>query len=227
MRNAQRGGALKHIVILLALGVGVWLLFSGESNTPGAKIERERQSDPEMALKYYLEVAYKFMHAEPDGTFDDVQRAVTKDDWEWYKNNKDHLADRQGDAWGLRTAANPTDVGAIERRGVMEGILSFGPNRTDFRIMDRQISATRAVFSLKSEAVILEEEIYKKKLEKAKAEGKTPPPDPREMKKLHDPSGLAAGYADLDYTIYSVEVVKEGKFWKVKDFAGGRSALTR
>ncbi|MBN1868486.1 hypothetical protein JW916_14485 [Candidatus Sumerlaeota bacterium] len=176
---------------------GVWFLFSSPSKTPDAQVQRDRQADPEKACVYYLETAYKFIHNEVGGNFDDVERAVTKEDWQWYMNNYDRIF-KEGDSFNVSGATDPNVMAKVARRAVLEQVLESGPNRPDNQIVDRRIGDNNAVLTVRV---------------------------PLDVTGMID-AGIEVPEEDT-YVDREVEVIKEGKFWKVRGFAGGRARIDR
>jgi hypothetical protein len=184
MREEQSGGggkAMGVILILVVIGAGYYA-YTKSKDTPKAKLAAE-QAYPEASLRLYMRTAYQFIHEENDVAFPDVQKCVTKDDWQWYQDNCEKLV---ADPLAVTNAMNPIDARAGKHFVALRGLLEFGPCREDCEIIKRDIGEERCVFTVR----VLT-------------------------------TGYENGYRDVD-----VELVKEGGVWKVKDFAGGRAALS-
>lgn len=183
-RGASKIGTIASLAILFFGGLYV---FNNAPKSPEEQLQKENQSDPEKALIYYLRTAYKYIHNEqPGGSITDVQRTVTKDDWQWFNDN-DAKIFKQLDAVNSGSVLGADQKAAFSRIAVLHSLFDLGPDRPDDRIINRELGPERSVFTVR------------------KIEGKT----------------------DDIYTDYKVEVVKEGKFWKVKDFGGARTRLDK
>lgn len=167
----------------VAIGVLVFVLvgISDDSDDP----IRKMQGDPESAATIYIDRADGFIHDQsPAG---DIEKCVTKADWEWLQANHESIFQSQ-DFANLSAAADPSTMIHASRLVVLKGLVENGPCRKDC-----EIQSTTIVDDSNAQVIVRQKEFF--------GDG---------------------GYSQYDHRMY---LVKEGKYWKVKDFGGGRAVF--
>ncbi len=143
--RGQRGGILFIIVIVAAIALVIYL-YTTQEDTRSSTVFKDRQDDPEEAMKLYLETAYHFMHNEPRGGFEDVKLVVVEEDWEWFQENYESM---HQDTFALGSAIDPNAAGAVARRGALNNLFGVGPNRADAEVIDRAFGDDETTFTLR------------------------------------------------------------------------------
>lgn len=181
-KSAGNGKLIGNIIFFaVAIGVIVFVVFGMTDNSDDPIFSK--QGDPESALRVYIDHADGFVHDQ--ATAGDIQKCVTKDDWEWLQANHESIFQSQ-DFANLSGASDPSQMIHASRLIVLKGLVEQGPCRKDCEIQRTTLSGDS-----NAEAVVRQKEFF--------GDG---------------------SFVQYDHRIY---LVKEGKYWKVKDFGGGRA----
>lgn len=122
--------------IAFALVVAVLVVYLRKQ--PSSKAD-QAMSDPDTALKYFAEMAYKVSHFETgigaDGaTIDKLLDLCVKEDREWFQNSYDRIYAR-----GVGGTIGATNVNyMIRRNAAMKAILDEGVNRADYQLVTKE-----------------------------------------------------------------------------------------
>lgn len=173
-------GNVVFVAVLLAAGVMFLYLFMKPTDDPVLS----GQSTADAALQTYLETASAFIDGRVH--FDDLFKAVTPADREWFYDNYERLF-RRRDAVGISTGVDPAAAGAFARRAIMDDVLRAGPYRPTHQVVAKDVRSRDAEYIVRK----------------------------------------VEGFGDGSTVHYDcrVVVVLDGKYWKVKGFAGGRDEV--
>jgi len=191
-RDNPKTSSLAGNLAFFAFIIGVIVFFTFQMMGPSDDPIRQRQLDPESALTVYIEKADDFRSFVPGPgarvTFADVQKTVTREDWDWYQDKYANIYADAGSDFGITDSIDPTAGETIKRIVSLQGLQSAGPSRKDATIKEIRTNGDKA------EAYVIEKDF-----------------------------SVAGG--SVDYNQYRIDLIKEGKYWKVKDFAGGRAEV--
>lgn len=135
-RKSNIGGWILFAIVVAALVIYV-------RGRPRSAAE-QAMNDPESALRYFAEMAYKVSHLETGAgaNIDALLDLCVEEDKQWFQSNYDRIYGRSTGA-----AVGATNVNYMIRRNVaMKMVLEEGVNRGDFKVLDKDVKTLSARF---------------------------------------------------------------------------------